>query len=146
MSLLLAGLRRQFEAVSVTDVADGDHMLIIYMSRFPKKNTSSQGRKVGEFLTSPSSSKKEYLMGWNVLENGHLCKSCCIWKPYSSPNVGFHPWWCTARPLLQLSPVPACSWGIFPSASELHVQLDPGQVIDLAIAEHSTLPKKMSFP
>ncbi len=26
---------------------------------------------------------------------------------------GFHPWWCSARPLLQPSSVPACSWGIF---------------------------------
>lgn len=36
---------------------------------------------------------------------------------------------------------PACSSGIFPlvlsSASEIHAQLDSGEVIDLAIAEHS---------
>ncbi len=25
-------------------------------------------------------------------------------------NAGFHPWWCSARPLLQPSSVPACSW------------------------------------
>ena len=41
-------------------------------------------------------------------------------------------------PLLQLSSVPACSWGIFPSvlssASEMHAQSDSGQVIDLVIA------------
>jgi hypothetical protein len=43
--------------------------------------------------------------------------------------------------LLQSS-VPACTWGVLPSvlpsASEMNAQLDSGQVIDLAIAGHST--------
>ncbi len=42
-------------------------------------------------------------------------------------TLGFHPWWCSARPLLQPSSVPACSWGIFPSvlssASEMQCSI-----------------------
>ncbi len=53
-------------------------------------------------------------------------------------TLGFIPGDALARPLLQPSSVPACSWGIFPSvlssASEMHAQSDSGQVIDLAIA------------
>lgn len=54
----------------------------------------------------------------------------------------FSPWWCSARVLLEPSSVCACTWGILlsvlPSASEMHGQLNSGQVTDLVIAEHST--------
>lgn len=31
-----------------------------------------------------------------------------VWNPQTSPDAGFLPWWCSARPFLQLSLVPAC--------------------------------------
>lgn len=60
------------------------------------------------------------------------------WSLKPIDTTGFLPCWCTARPLLQLSSVPACSWGILPSASEMHTQSDSGQVNSLASAECST--------
>lgn len=62
-------------------------------------------------------------------------------------EVGFVPWWCSARFFLQLSSVPVCSQGMLPSglpsANEMHVLLDSGQMTDLAIAAYSIfLPLK----
>jgi len=41
-----------------------------------------------------------------------------VWNPETSREAGFHPWWCSARPLLNLSSVPDmygpdCIWKLF---------------------------------
>jgi EamA domain-containing membrane protein RarD len=43
--------------------------------------------------------------------------------------LGFSPGDALPGPLPLLLSVPACSWGVLPSASEMHTQLDSGQVI-----------------
>ncbi len=75
-----------------------------------------------------------------------------VWNSWTSPETGFHPLWCFARPLLQLTSVVVCLWDflffrifllVLSSASEMHAQSGWDQEIDLAIAEYSTfLPSK----
>ena len=97
----------QFEATSVTEVADGErriHMLIIYTSRFPKKNTPTKGsffaqRQVWEFLSSNTSSRKEHLMGWNVIKDAGPQSISGSWA--SKAKKRKHEGGCTGRHISQ---------------------------------------------